>query len=57
LNRFETSVSAILDHLTEYGYRSYWLMWAAPPRDASRSEIHEKVARIGYVDVLFLRAV
>jgi FkbM family methyltransferase len=56
LNRFGTSVSAILDHLSEYGYQAYWLMRAAPPRNASRSEIHEKVARIGYVDVLFLKA-
>lgn len=56
LNRFGTSVSAILDHLSERGYQAYWLMRAGPHAKASPAEIHAKVARIGYVDVLFLKA-
>ena len=56
LNKFGTSVSAILDHLWQYGYEPYWLMRAGPPRKTSPAEIHLKVARIGYVDVLFLRS-
>ena len=55
LNRFGTSVSAILDYLSAYGYQPYWLARSAPHEKASRSEIHDKVARIGYVDVLFLK--
>jgi FkbM family methyltransferase len=56
LGRFGTSVSAILDHLSEYGYEANWLMRAGPHRKASPSEIHERIARFGYVDVLFLKA-
>jgi len=54
LRKFGTSVAAILDHLTYYGYESFWLERIGPHRKASPSEIHEEVARIGYVDVLFL---
>ena len=54
LGKFGTSVSAILDHLSRYGYEAFWLMRAGPHMRASPSEIHAKVARIGYVDVLFL---
>src|ERR1700730_185191 len=56
LNKFGTSVSAILDHLSEYGYEAYWLMRAGAHSKASPADIHAKVARTGYVDVLFLRA-
>jgi FkbM family methyltransferase len=56
LNRFETSVSAILDHLADLGYQAYWLMRTGSHREASQADIHAKVARIGYVDVLFLKA-
>ena len=56
LNKFGTSVSAILDCLSACGYQAYWLSRSAPHAQASRSAIHEKVARIGYVDVLFLKA-
>jgi hypothetical protein len=31
-------------------------MRAGPPRKTSPAEIHLEVARIGYVDVLFLRS-
>lgn len=55
LNKFGTSVSAILDHLSQVGYETYWLMRAGPPKKASPAEIHQEVARIGYVDVLFLK--
>lgn len=56
LNKFGTSVSAILDYLSACGYQAHWLSPSAPHHQASQSEIHEKVARIGYVDVLFLKA-
>jgi FkbM family methyltransferase len=56
LSRFGTSVSAILDHLSGYGYEAYWLKRVGPHMKASPAEIHAKVAQIGYVDVLFLRA-
>jgi FkbM family methyltransferase len=56
LNRFGTSVSEILDYLSEYGYEAYWLTRTGAHRKASPAQIHEKVARNGYVDVLFLRA-
>jgi FkbM family methyltransferase len=55
LNKFGTSVSAILDHLAQYDYEPYWLMRTGPPAKTSPAEIHQKVARIGYVDVLLLR--
>lgn len=56
LSKFGTSVSAILDYLSNYGYEAYWLMRAGAHGKASPAEIHAKVARIGYVDVLFLKA-
>jgi FkbM family methyltransferase len=56
LNKFGTSVSAILDHLSEHGYEAHWLMRAGAHRKASPADIHARVARTGYVDVLFLRA-
>jgi FkbM family methyltransferase len=55
LSKFGTSVSAILDQLSEYGYEAYWLMRAAAHKKASPAEIHARVARAGYVDVLFLK--
>jgi FkbM family methyltransferase len=56
LSRFGTSVSAILDHLSERGYQAYWLAKAGAHAKAIPAEIHARVARIGYVDVLFLKA-
>jgi FkbM family methyltransferase len=56
LKRFETSVAAILDHLSQHGYEPYWLMPAGPHLKASPEEIHAKAAGSGYVDVLFLKA-
>jgi FkbM family methyltransferase len=56
LRKFGTSVAAILDHLSGHGYAAYWLMRKGPHRKASPAEIHARVARTGYVDVLFLRA-
>jgi FkbM family methyltransferase len=56
LGKFGTSVSAILDHLSHYGYETYWLTRAGAHRKASAAEIHASVARNGYVDVLFLKA-
>jgi FkbM family methyltransferase len=57
LSKFGTSVSEILDHLSEHGYEAYWLARAGSHRKASPAEIHAKVARLGYVDVLFLKTV
>ena len=54
-NRFGTSVSAIPDYLSTRGYQAFWPSRAASHDQASRSEIHEKVVRIGYGDVLFLK--
>ena len=56
LSKFDTSVSAILDHLADYGYVAYWLMRKGPHNKASPAEIHARVAEAGYVDVLFLKA-
>jgi FkbM family methyltransferase len=56
LKRFGTSVSEILKHLSEYDYEAYWLMQTGAHRKTSPAEIHENVARNGYVDVLFLKA-
>jgi hypothetical protein len=56
LGKFGTSVSAILDHLSQYGYKTYWLTRVGPHQKASAAEIHASVARNGYVDVLFLKA-
>lgn len=55
LSRFGSSVSAILDHLAQHDYAAYWLMRTGPHRKATREEIHARVARQGYVDVLFLK--
>ena len=55
LNRFGTSVTAILNYLSARGYDAYWLMRKGPHRRATPAAIHAKIARIGYVDVLFLR--
>lgn len=56
LRKFGTSVTAILAHLSRHGYEAYWLMRTGPHKRASPTEIHARVARIGYVDVLFLKA-
>jgi FkbM family methyltransferase len=56
LQKFGASVSAILCYLFEYGYEAHWLMRAGVHRRAITAEIHAEVARIGYVDVLFLKA-
>jgi FkbM family methyltransferase len=56
LNRFGTSVSAILDHLGQCGYEPYWLTRTLAHDKTTPAEIHARVARIGYVDVLFLKA-
>jgi FkbM family methyltransferase len=56
LVKFGTSVSAILDHLTQHGYEPHWLMRTGPHRKASAAEIHARVAEIDYVDMLFLKA-
>lgn len=54
LARFGTSVSAILGFLSDYSYETHWLMRTGPHPKASEAEIHARVGRSGYVDVLFL---
>ena len=55
LKRFGTSVAAILAHLSDLGYEAYWLTRSGSHAKADTDQIHTKVARIGYVDVLFLK--
>jgi FkbM family methyltransferase len=55
LQKFGSSVSAVLDHLSQYGYEPYWLMRTGPHRKSSAAEIHAKAAGNAYVDVLFLK--
>ena len=55
LNRFGTSVAAILSHLAGYGYQAYWLKRDGLHVRASAEEIHGAVAQVGYVDILFRR--
>lgn len=57
LNRFGTSVAAILTHLATLGYQPYWLARNGLHAKASAEEIHAAVARVGYVDVLFLKSI
>jgi FkbM family methyltransferase len=54
LRRFGTSVSAILNHLSESGYQGYWLTRTGPLEKADPQSIHAQVDSKGYVDVLFL---
>ena len=56
LRRFDTSIAAILDHLGARGYAANWLTRSGAHQPASAAEIHARVAEIGYVDVLFLKA-
>jgi FkbM family methyltransferase len=56
LNRFGTSVATILAHLCGHGYQPYWLMRRGPHTSASAEAIHAAVARVGYVDILFLKS-
>jgi hypothetical protein len=55
LQKFGSSVSAVLDHLSQYGYEPYWLMRTGPHRKSSAAEIHANAAGNAYVDVLFLK--
>jgi FkbM family methyltransferase len=56
LNRFGTSVAEILDYLSAHGYEAYWLMRSGEHMKTTPANIHARVARNGYVDVLFLKA-
>jgi FkbM family methyltransferase len=44
LQRFGASVSAILDHLSQFGYEPYWLIRNGPHRKSSLAEIRAKAA-------------
>jgi FkbM family methyltransferase len=54
LDKFGTSVSAILNYLSGFGYVAHWLMRTGYHLKANQEDILAKVARSGYVDVLFL---
>jgi FkbM family methyltransferase len=54
LNRFGTSVAAILSHLAARGYQPHWLERSGPHSKATTEDIHASVAQVGYVDILFL---
>lgn len=54
LAQFETSASAVLDHLIQQDYLPHWLVRSGPLPAAKPEEILRKVAATGYVDVLFL---
>jgi FkbM family methyltransferase len=53
LNMFGASVSAVLNLLAGYGYEPHWLERNGPQK-ASPSDVHARIARTDYVDVLFL---
>ena len=55
LRRFGSSVSAILNHLSQSGYETWWLARTGPHRKATADDIHASVARNGYVDILCLQ--
>jgi FkbM family methyltransferase len=55
LRKFGTSVSAILNHLSQYGYETYWLRPTGKHNKADAAEISARVDQNGYVDVLFLK--
>lgn len=54
LNRFDSSVTELLNHLSQFGYQAYWLARAGAHAKASQADIRAKVEQNGYVDVLFL---
>ncbi len=54
LERFGSSVSEVVSHLSQFGYEPHWLERMGPHRPASLEDIHANVGRHGYVDVLFL---
>jgi hypothetical protein len=54
LGRFGSSVSEILNYLSQLGYLAFWLTHAGPPVEAAVADIHAKVRQKDYVDVLFL---
>jgi FkbM family methyltransferase len=56
LNRFSTSTAAILGHLARQNYAAYWLARSGAPKRATDADIHARIARNSYVDVLFLKA-
>jgi FkbM family methyltransferase len=56
LNKFGSSIAAILEHLSQYGYEAYWLARSGPHKKTCAVEIHAKARLAGYLDVLFLKA-
>jgi hypothetical protein len=54
LNKFGTSVSAILRLLSDNGYEAYWLTRTGRQK-ASQSEIHARTAGTESADALFLK--
>jgi hypothetical protein len=54
LSGFGSSITEILNYLAELGYLPFWLAHVGPPDEATAADIHIKVRRKSYVDVLFL---
>ena len=57
LVRLGTSTFEILDHLSSIGYAPYWLMRSGAHQKTEPSEICSRIAKAGYVDVLFLKGI
>lgn len=56
LRKFGTSVFEILNHLSQYNYDAYLLVKDGAHKRANAESIRAEVAKIGYVDALFLKA-
>lgn len=56
LRKFGASVSAVLSFLGEFGYEPFWLEATGGRTAATQRDISARIARLGYVDVLFLVA-
>lgn len=55
LQRFGTSVAAVIAFLLGLGYSPYWLARTGPDRLARAEDVRAEVVRLGYVDILFLK--
>ncbi|QFI75627.1 FkbM family methyltransferase [Bradyrhizobium betae] len=56
LRKFGASVADVLCYLKDFGYDAFWLEKGGKRTAASQSDIATRIAKLGYVDVLFLNA-
>jgi FkbM family methyltransferase len=54
LRKFGASVGEILNYLDGFGYGAFWLEKGGKLTAATQGDITARIARLGYVDVLFL---